>query len=390
MLVEQTDDIMLTCTKLLLLSMGSVTLLSAVDADRDFSGTWVLDMKASRARVAVPEERLTIIQNDLAIRCSAPVPGGSPMEWSYLLDGTETRREVRGESRSSFAKWEGPALLTNTQVSGSQSYTLMDRWKLSSDRSTLTITRQMVDRSGTAEDVLVYRREGLSAREVPKAAPMASTAIASAPRFRPVTAPPASTAAQEIVVPAGTHIALTLRNAVDTKHSRDGDHVYLETAVPVAASNRIVIPRGSYVEGTITESKPAHGIKGKGELFLRFDSLTLPNGVTRDFRSRLAGASPAQGQVDAKEGKVTGERDSSGDAKTVALGTGIGAGVGGIAGAAAGHPLGGVGIGAAAGAAAGLATIFHGKRPEAVLRQGTMIDMVMDRDLRFSPAEVPY
>ncbi|MBV9745586.1 MAG: hypothetical protein JO099_17635 [Acidobacteriia bacterium] len=313
------------------------------------------------------------------------------MEWSYLLDGTETRWQARGESRSSFAKWEGAALLTNTQVSGSQNYTLMDRWKLSSDGATLTITRQIVDRNGTAEDVLVYRREGLSAREAPKPAPVVSTAAASGPGFRPVTAPASGLpAAREIVVPAGTHVALTLRNAIDTKHSRDGDHVYLETAVPVAASNRIVIPRGSYVDGTITESKPAHGIKGKGELFLRFDSLTLPNGVTRDFRSRLAGASAAQGQVDAKEGKVTGERDSSGDARTVALGTGIGAGVGGIAGAAAGHPLGGVGIGAAAGAAAGLATIFHGKRPEAVLRQGTMIDMVLDRELRFSLAEVPY
>ncbi|MBV9742814.1 MAG: hypothetical protein JO099_03555, partial [Acidobacteriia bacterium] len=70
------DKNMLSRTKLLLLSMAPITLVFAVDTDRDFSGTWVLDMKASRARVAVPEERLTITQNDLAIRCSAPVPGG--------------------------------------------------------------------------------------------------------------------------------------------------------------------------------------------------------------------------------------------------------------------------------------------------------------------------
>jgi len=275
----------------------------------------------------------------------------------------------------------------------------MDRWKLSRDRATLTIARQVVQRSGTTEDTLVYRKEGLSVREAPANAPPAPavTTVAPvaaptpAPGFRPVAPRPAEqTATQELIVPAGTHIALTLRNAVDTKHSHEGDHIYLETVVPVAVNDHIVIPRGSFVNGTITESKPAHGVKGKGELFLRFDSLTLPNGVTRDFRSRLASASSARGQVDSKEGKITGERDGSGDARTVALGTGIGASVGGIAGSAAGHGLEGVGIGAAAGAAAGLASIFHGKRAEAVLPQGTTVDMVLDRDLRFNRSEVPF
>jgi len=43
------------------------------------------------------------------------------------------------------------------------------------------------------------------------------------------------------------------------------------------------IPRGSYVNGTVTTSKPAGALKGKGELFIRFDALILPNGVTREF-----------------------------------------------------------------------------------------------------------
>jgi len=344
-----------------------------------------------------PEERLTIKQDDLAIRCSAPSAGGPAVQWSYLLNGTETRARVSGDTRNSVAKWEGAALLTNTLVSGSSDYTLMDRWKLSRNRSTLTITRQVVQRGGTTEDTLVYRKVGLSVREAPANARRAAAFPASAPPptpapgFRSVAPTPAEKpATQELIVPAGTHIALTLRNAVDTKHSHEGDHIYLETAVPVAVNDHIVIPRGSFVNGTITESKPAHGVKGKGELFLRFDSLTLPNGATRDFRSRLASASSARGQVDSKEGKITGERDGSSDARTVALGTGIGASVGGIAGSAAGHGLEGVGLGAAAGAAAGLASIFHGKRAEAVLPQGTTVDMVLDRDLRFNRSEVPF
>jgi type IV secretion system protein VirB10 len=124
-------------------------------------------------------------------------------------------------------------------------------------------------------------------------------------------------------------------------------------------------------------------------MFIRFDTLVLPNGVSRDFRARLTSAdSTARGRVDPKEGKVTGERDTSSDARTVALGTGIGASVGGIAGSAAGHGLGGAGIGAAAGAAAGLASVFHSKRPDAVLPQGTTVEMVLDRDLQFSAADL--
>jgi type IV secretion system protein VirB10 len=191
-------------------------------------------------------------------------------------------------------------------------------------------------------------------------------------------------------VPAGSRLALVLRNALDTKHAHEGDVVYLEVSVPVYAGGRLAIPGGSFVNGVVTESKPAKGVKGKGQLFIRFETLTLPNGVTRDFRSRLGSADSGRGQVDPKEGGVTGERDGSNDARTVAIGTGAGAGVGSMAGAAAGHPLGGTGIGAAAGAAAGLATIFHGKRAEVVLPRGTMLEMILDRDLTFTREDLGF
>jgi type IV secretion system protein VirB10 len=202
---------------------------------------------------------------------------------------------------------------------------------------------------------------------------------------------PLPPATSDLVVARGTHVGLSLRNALDTKHTHEGDHVYLETIAPITVAGRIVIPRGSYVNGTVTESAPAKGVKKKGEMYIRFDSLVLPNGVTRDFRSRLVSADgEARGTVDSKEGSITGERDSSGDARTVAMGTGIGAGVGAIAGSAAGHPLGGVGIGAAAGAGVALASIFHGKKPEAVLPRGTILEMVLDRDLIYTRNEIPY
>jgi hypothetical protein len=90
----------------------------------------------------------------------------------------------------------------------------------------------------------------------------------------------------EFVVKAGTKIPLSLVNSLNTKVTAEGDRVYLETAFPIVQDGRIVVPKGSYVAGTVTEVKRAGKLKGKAELFLRFDSLTLPNGVTREFRSR--------------------------------------------------------------------------------------------------------
>jgi hypothetical protein len=355
--------------------------LRATDPERDFSGKWFLDARNSNTRALPmpPEPTLTVVQQDVAVRCSSTGVDGAAVQWSYLLDGTETRSRIGDEARSSIAKWEGAALLINTQVLASQDYTVMDRWQLSRDRSTLTITRQVVRQIGEVEGFMVYTRD-LQPAVAPPTQPAPPVLVRQQPE-RP--------AAGELTVPSGTRIALSLRNGLDTKHTHEGDPVYLETIAPIAVDGRIVIPRGSYVNGTVTQSTPAHGVKGKGEMYIRFDSLMLPNGVSRDFHSRLTAAdSSARGNVDANEGKVTGERDGSGDARTVATGGGIGAGVGGIAGAAAGHPITGVGIGAAAGAAAGLATIFHDKRPEAVLPRGTIVEMILDRDLRFNPNEL--
>ncbi len=78
-------------------------------------------------------------------------------------------------------------------------------------------------------------------------------------------------------------IPLSMINSVNTKNSAAGDRVYLQTVFPIIANGKIVIPPGSYVEGTVTEVKRPGRVKGRGSLFVRFDSLILPNGVTRDF-----------------------------------------------------------------------------------------------------------
>ena len=358
--------------------------VSAADPDRDFSGKWTLDTVSSRLQSPdIPVEPVfTIVQQETAIHCSTNA--------SYALDGSETKYRVGGSTYSSAVKWEGSALLINTLVTGPRDYTVMDRWKLSRDHATLTIARQVMRGTEQTEGVLVYRGEGWLAPAVPPPAEAPPTATAEAPRpmlVRPEARTPRAAQA-DVTVPAGTRIALALRNSVDTKHSKEGDRIYLETIYPVAAGGRIVVPAGSFVNGTVTISKPAGKPKGKGELYIRFDSLTLPNGATRDFHSHLGSAEGKT--VDREEGKVSGERDTGRDVGTVAATTGMGASIGGIAGAASGHAIQGVGGGAIIGAAAGLGTLLAKGGPEATLRRGTTLEMILDRDIVFTAAELRW
>ena len=126
----------------------------------------------------------------------------------------------------------------------------------------------------------------------------------------------------------GTRIPLSLINSVSTKQAVEGDRVYMETAFPVLENGRVVVPVGSYVAGTVTKVKRPGRMKGKAELFIRFDSLTLPNGITRDFRARIGGLDgQASEKLDRAEGTIRGDSNKGGDARTVGEATGVGTSV---------------------------------------------------------------
>jgi hypothetical protein len=216
----------------------------------------------------------------------------------------------------------------------------------------------------------------------------AKLADAKAADSKPAESQPA--AAKTYVISPGTRIPLSMVNSISTKNTTTGDRVYLETTFPIAVDGKIVIPAGSYVMGTVTDSKRPGKIKGRGEFRLRFDSLMLPNGVTRDFRGQLAGLDGrASESLDKTEGTIKSEGNKSGDAQVIAETTATGAGLGGLAGI--GHAPGmGVGIGAGAGAAAGLIGILVTRGPDAVLAKGTSVEMVLDRQLTYNDSELDF
>jgi len=229
-----------------------------------------------------------------------------------------------------------------------------------------------------------------------QAPPVESPAPVVTPSATPApTTPPSRTDANakpdDFVVAVGTRIPLSMINSISTKTAAEGERVYLETVFPILVNAHVVIPPGSYVSGTVTQVKRPGRVKGRGELYVRFDSLTLPNGVTRDFRARMGsldGRAPET--LDKEEGKIKGEGDKAGDIKTVGEGAGVGATIGGLAGAAAGHAGMGAGIGAAAGATAGLIGVLLTRGPDAVLAKGTTMEMVLDRPLDFTLTDIDF
>ncbi len=235
----------------------------------------------------------------------------------------------------------------------------------------------------------------LSMRAVCAAALLCVPALAQQ-KLQTRPASPSPSAAQtadsaRFVVKPGTRIPLGLINSISTKTAAPGDRVYLQTTFPVVEEGKIVIPPGSYVQGTVTQAKRPGRVKGRGALYIRFDSLTLPNGVTRDFRASINSIdSLANDDLKKKEGNIKRCGSKGADAEKVGEAGAAGAGIGALAGSAAGHLGMGAGIGAAAGAAAGLAAVLMTRGPDVVLERGSTVEMVLDRPLAFSAVEVDF
>ena len=194
-----------------------------------------------------------------------------------------------------------------------------------------------------------------------------------------------------VIIDPGTKVPLTLLNTLSSKQTAEGDRVYLETLYPILVGGKIVIPPGSYVSGTVTQVKRPGRVKGRGELYLRFDSLTLPNGVTRDFRARIGGMEGGgSNELDRSEGKIRGGGSKGEDARDIGQAAQMGTMVGGIAGAMGGRPMAGVVGGAGAGAAAGLLGVLLTRGPDVVLQKGSVVEMVLDRTLHYEEGDLDF
>ena len=197
---------------------------------------------------------------------------------------------------------------------------------------------------------------------------------------------PTVPAGSALVVPAETTIPLRLMNTVNSRTAQPGQALYCETIFPITAGNRIVIPRGSSVKGSITQVvQPRRGKHKQAQVGLRFETLILPNGTTFPLRATLSGFGTAGKEgFQPKEGKIEGASTKGEDAGKVAETTVTGAELGTIVGAADGSVWKGLGVGSLVGAGSGLVWILAGRGKEIVLPPGTNFDLRLSAPLTFN------
>jgi hypothetical protein len=180
-----------------------------------------------------------------------------------------------------------------------------------------------------------------------------------------------------VEIPKGAHLLLRMVNSINTHTAQEGDYVYLRTASPILADGRIVVPVESYVQGIVSRSRQSGRIKGRAELSIRLETLTLPAGNAYRIAPRLASVeSHDTGQrVDHREDDIKQGGTKEHDAGQIAILAGSGAAIGGLAD----RSWKGAGIGAGVGSAVGLAKVLFTRGSQVELRQGTTLDVVFDR-----------
>ena len=178
-------------------------------------------------------------------------------------------------------------------------------------------------------------------------------------------------------IPRGTHVLLRMLNSISTRTAAEGTQVYLQTVTPVAIDNAIMIPPGTYVQGSVSHAKRSGRVKGRAELGIRLETMTFAGGKMVKISPRLSAIDSGEtGQkVDDTVSQIKQAPSRGKDAEQVAIFAGSGAAIGALAD----RSFKGAGIGGGVGTAVGLAKVLLTRGNEVDLHQGTTLDVVFDR-----------
>ena len=166
--------------------------------------------------------------------------------------------------------------------------------------------------------------------------------------------PPPAPTLVDLTVPADSVLGLQIERTVSSELARVEDKVSARVTRDVRVGDRVAIPAGSLVGGSVTEVDRGGKMKGKARLAVRFHTITLADGT----------------QVPIRTDAVIREGDSQGGETAAKVG---GAAVGGaILGAILGGGK-GAAIGAGIGAGAGTAAAMTNDRDPATLPAGTNV-----------------
>ena len=184
----------------------------------------------------------------------------------------------------------------------------------------------------------------------------------SVPEYRepepPAPPPPPAPEFVDLTVPSDAVLGLQIERTVSSELARVEDKVDARVTRDVRVADRIAIPAGSTVRGSVSEVDRGGRMKGKARLAIRFHTIVLADGT----------------QLALKTDPVVREGQSPGGESAAKVG---GAAIGGaILGAILGGGK-GAAIGGAVGAGAGTAAAMTNDRNAATLAAGTTVTVRM-------------
>jgi hypothetical protein len=187
-----------------------------------------------------------------------------------------------------------------------------------------------------------------------------------------------------LIIPAGTRVPLSLKQAISTKTAKTGDPVYAETAFPFVVNERVAIPAGTYIQGKIERARRGGHVKGRAELLIHFTSMIYPSGYTVMLGGSVENTPGAEKtSMKDSEGTIRQDSDAGKKAKSAAEGATTGAVIGAITGGGKG-----AGIGAGLGGVTGLAIAMLSRGADVRLEPGTSIEMEIQREVTVDASRI--
>lgn len=161
-----------------------------------------------------------------------------------------------------------------------------------------------------------------------KKAPQAQTSAAAEPEVEAAPAPKAAPATMEI--PSGTRLVIRMRDSVDSRKHQEGHRFQGELESALVVDGITVAPRGTVLQGIVTQASSGGRAFGSSELALEFTDIMLNDQLYQIATSGLKAKSDNEGGKTAKRtlraAALGGLIDGSDGAKTGAA-VGLGASI---------------------------------------------------------------
>ena len=98
------------------------------------------------------------------------------------------------------------------------------------------------------------------------------------------------------VPPSGGIVHARLTTALTSASARKGDPVDAVITEPLMISEKLLLPVGTRITGSVVEVRPARYLKHNGQLRILFHQVELPSGLEQKIESSLEGVEVAKGE----------------------------------------------------------------------------------------------